>query len=870
MRKWTYLVAALLMSGATATFTSCIDTEEPAGITDLRGAKADFIRAKAAYQDAVTQLELVKVQREEIYRQMDEINLQMKQIDLELKQAHADYLIEEWTQKKDLLVEQYKAWMAEAQAKTAWAQATLIRALADLEVAELTARDDAFAAEILQTRGALNTALTALTDAQGDLYTAEMSQLAYVSRNQNYVHSRELLIAEQQYDLNILNSLLDSYKNITNPNDLAELNKKKAEINNKIAALDQKEYDAVIALEEKRNGGALADASREMEGVLNVLKKDTAFVLPVAQVDASIQADFYSVLTSEYGSSITTINRIFNADQSEMIADFELNADMIGASEIQLQNLKGHVISLANSVIATGKNDYVNGYNSLFTNGGVTVASAFENDNQVKSSLTAKVKAEQERLSVDAKNINANYKKILKEWVDNYVAYQNALIAYGYAGGSNATNTEYEKVSTAIQTFKDLRDDATTPPTADQLKAGAKTLRSAIQAYAALRNPVDGVAESYLKTLNDTYGVTIVSGTAVDPLDTPANVTDFATNYIGSKVVSAIVGQDQILGNRMTLSDLQAYPEKGTSMLHKFMYASYRLFGLADQFEYDGFSSDFITSIDQIYEPVLADVTKAPADDAGYEATIPADFETNTNVLGVYRENLAAQDFDGQYPELANYDKWLALYNYIDGQADLINDRVLALNDAKDAVIAKYDDAYMDLWEAELEAYLIKGNANVTYNSQSYTIVSTDNPYHDYLTSVSSDLTNNGVSYSELTELTVLNRQLNTIQDAINNGEFYYVTYNEVTDKYEVTNGQKALETLIEETQTKIANIEYQIAQYEDEIKWFEEYGWDGAMTSEYYENWVAEKKQIVANKQADVDYYTAALQKLLDAFAAE
>ena len=130
--------------------------------------------------------------------------------------------------------------MAEAQAKTAWAQATLIRALADLEVAELTARDDAFAAEILQTRGALNTALTELTVAQGDLYTAEMSQLAYVSRNQNYVHSRELLIAEQQYDLNILNSLLDSYKNITNPNDLAELNKKKAEINNKIAALDQR------------------------------------------------------------------------------------------------------------------------------------------------------------------------------------------------------------------------------------------------------------------------------------------------------------------------------------------------------------------------------------------------------------------------------------------------------------------------------------------------------------------------------------------------------------------------------------------------------------------------------------------------------
>lgn len=867
MRKWTYLVAALLMSGATATFTSCIDTEEPTGITDLRGAKADFIRAKAAYQDAVTQLELVKVQREEIYRQMEEIDLQMKQIDLELKQAQADYLIEEWTQKKEYLVEQYKAWMAEAQAKTAWAQATLIRALADLEVAELTARDDAFAAEILQTRGALNTALTELTVAQGDLYTAEMSQLAYVSRNQNYVHSRELLIAEQQYDLNILNSLLDSYKNITNPNDLAELNKKKAEINNKIAALDQKEYDAVMALEEKRNGGAFADASREMEGVLNVLKKDTAFVLPVAQVDASIQADFYTVLTTNYSSATTDINRIFNADYSEMIADFELNATILGFNEIQLQNLKTHVVSLANNVIVAGKAGYVNAYNSLFGSGSLVVNSAFENDNQVKSSLAAKVKTEQQRLSVDAKNINANYKKILKEWVDNYVAYQNALIAYGYAGGSNATDAEYEKVSAAIKTFKDLRD-ATTPPTADQLKAGAKTLRSAIQAYAALRNPVDGMAEPYLKSLNTTYGITSASGTAVDPLDTDANVTNFANNYIGSNSDATIVGSKNLLGDYMSLSLLQGYAEDGVSTLHKFMLASYKLFGLAEQFEYS--SSGYYTSITDIYVPVLADVTKAPADEAGYEATIPTDFETNRYVQGVYRENLAAQDFDGQYPGLANYDKWLALYNYIDGQADLINDRVLALNDVKDAVIAKYDDAYMDLWKAELEAYLIKGNDNVTYNSQSYTIVSTDNPYHDYLTNVSSDLTNNGVSYSELTELTVLNRQLNTIQDAIDNGEFYYVTYNEVTDKYEVTNGQKALETLIEETQTKIAGIEYQIAQYEDEIKWFEEYGWDGVMTSEYYENWVAEKKQIVANKQADVDYYTAALQKLLDAFAAE
>ena len=40
MRKWTYLVATLLMAGTTATFTGCIDTDEPEGIAELRGVCA--------------------------------------------------------------------------------------------------------------------------------------------------------------------------------------------------------------------------------------------------------------------------------------------------------------------------------------------------------------------------------------------------------------------------------------------------------------------------------------------------------------------------------------------------------------------------------------------------------------------------------------------------------------------------------------------------------------------------------------------------------------------------------------------------------------------------------------------------------------
>ena len=87
MRKWTYLVAALLVGGATTTFTGCIDNDEPAGIEQLRGAKAEFIKAKAAYEDALTQIQLVKVEREKVKLEKDQVNLELKKCSLEVEQA---------------------------------------------------------------------------------------------------------------------------------------------------------------------------------------------------------------------------------------------------------------------------------------------------------------------------------------------------------------------------------------------------------------------------------------------------------------------------------------------------------------------------------------------------------------------------------------------------------------------------------------------------------------------------------------------------------------------------------------------------------------------------------------------------------------
>lgn len=862
MRKWTYLVAALLMSGATATFTSCIDTEEPAGITDLRGAKADFIRAKAAYQDAVTQLELVKVQREEIYRQMEEIDLQMKQIDLELKQAHADYLIEEWTQKRDLLVEQYAALMANAQAATARAQAALVEALAELEIAELTGRDSAFAAEILEVRGLLNSLLYSLPTVQDDLYQAQMAKLQYESRNKNYVYSRELAIAEKEYDLNIYKQLLESYEAISDPNDMADLNAQKAEIQNQINALDQEEATAVMAIQEARISGVLAEASREAEGVMNELSKDSAFVLPVAQVDASIQENLYYFLNSNFPSS----------ELDNSFADGVMTADY-KVFEPELQYLKGNVDNFAYTLLNqdyynsntgmsynSAKDAFMNDYIFFMDNPNIN-ESLFDNDNQVKESYLAQIQAKRDRLAIDAAVIKSQYESDLKAWVDGYINYQGALKAYGYAGENyNAANEKYEAAEAAIEAFKSAYE-ATTATDATK-KSAATTLRTAIQNYAAARNVVDGAAEFALENFNNQFGVDNTTTPATDPLDTPANVDNLYLYVSNSS--SYILGQKDIIQS-MYPYEATDYSDKGTSTLHKYIKAALTLFGNATQANYN-------VNVKDVYVPVLEDPAVAPTD---YSTAVPANFDDpNTirslNIQGSYKNNRDAQHFEETYPGIVNYDKWLALYNYVNDQADLIGSRVLALNNQKNAIIEKYEDAYMQVWEAELQAYLIKGNTSVYINGQSYSVISRDNPYYNYIISVSGDMSEGGVGYSELTKLSALQRQQQLIEDAIASGTLVYVTYDEYTNQYTTTNGTTALQTLIEDTKEDIALIEQSIAEYEDQIAWFNEYGWDNDKTAAYYDNQIASKQQIVDNMEANIQLYTEQLQKLLDAIAAE
>ena len=170
MRKWTYLVATLLMAGTTATFTGCIDTDEPEGIAELRGAKSEFIKAQAAVELVEAELRKAQVAEQELVNaglalqnKSAEVDLQLHELDIQLKQlliekeeaataqakAEAEAAIAKaeadktkWENEKALIVEQYKEKMLLAETATAKAQEAYKQAMEQIEASKLLLTDE--------------------------------------------------------------------------------------------------------------------------------------------------------------------------------------------------------------------------------------------------------------------------------------------------------------------------------------------------------------------------------------------------------------------------------------------------------------------------------------------------------------------------------------------------------------------------------------------------------------------------------------------------------------------------------------------------------------------------------------------------------
>lgn len=238
MRKWTYLVAVLLMAGtSTSLLTSCIDNDEPAGITDLRGAKAELLRAKAAVEQAEAAIKTAQVK-------WYEAEAEIKNQEAEQEKLKTSWLEAKYQAKKDSIqaatkkyVEQQNKLYIEALQASAEANAAYQKALAEIEAALVGVKESAYAERLMgllsdepftyeyttkvyneetkkyeevkqsiEVKG-IKGIITALNNAQ-----SELAELRQAESNLKFSFSKEAKIAAVQSQINIEKGELEGLK----------------------------------------------------------------------------------------------------------------------------------------------------------------------------------------------------------------------------------------------------------------------------------------------------------------------------------------------------------------------------------------------------------------------------------------------------------------------------------------------------------------------------------------------------------------------------------------------------------------------------------------------------------------------------------
>ena len=150
MKKWSKLVLVAMVSVGTMLVSGCIENIEPAGIANLRGAKAELLRAQTALQaaqaakvEAEAALVVAQSKVQEAIAKQEEAKALMLQYQAELQQAQnevekaaLEQRIAELQAQAAVTAENLKAQLLNAQAATAAAQAAYEQALKDLAIAK--------------------------------------------------------------------------------------------------------------------------------------------------------------------------------------------------------------------------------------------------------------------------------------------------------------------------------------------------------------------------------------------------------------------------------------------------------------------------------------------------------------------------------------------------------------------------------------------------------------------------------------------------------------------------------------------------------------------------------------------------------------
>lgn len=808
MRKWTYLVAALLVGGATTTFTGCIDNDEPAGIEQLRGAKAEFIKAKAAYEDALTQIQLVKVEREQVALEADKVALDLQKLNLEKEQASTAWLKDSLQARQDTLAASLKEQLLAIQKKEADTNADLQASLAALEVAMVTAKDEAFGEAIKDvkealagiTKGESHTygALDYLKNSNARLLKAKSDLLDFLSDNKYLEDKLNAGIDEAKAALATQEKVLEDMKTFA-ATPTSEWNTKLAEISKQIAAVnaDVVAKSEAIAKQTAEIQPVLADIERE-KAKLNT--KDKSFTIPV--VDAALQNDLAGFVQESSVLTSDEFNKVFKRDgatgEYTMIADLNL-------SGLSLNNYyeATSVVSYIRYTYSSSSSQNV-GYIQLFNNAYERVFSYRNNSSiQPTDAEIAKAKGELARMAIDKADKYAIFQKDSTAWMDSYLAYMTALTNYK----NYQQTTTWDAIAAKVNTYKALAP-------AEQTKDKANALLADLKAYGQLRDAVDGATGKIYNV--DNKEIRLYNVTIVDDSETPTGNQVTLSNFNSTIQSNAawILGSQQLVTSfyNSTLSDFDG-------AIQRLILASNTLFGKGGQ-------------LTDIIEPKKV----------GDKYYLPEDVEAGNYTCSYYLYTTAMKDV----AIFTNIEKWIALDNSLTADLKKFDDAKKPIADNIATLQAGIADKQDAIWKAELERQLLDYDQKLSYG----------NPY--------------SITNSSACQIQALNSLMTTIQNAITNGgQVTYVTYDPVNHKFETVEG--TIEKLISDQESKIATAKDAVATAEGKLEAYKTLGKDDKSRFESdLQTAITNAEQEVAFMQAEVDRLNATLKKLLDAYAAE
>ena len=469
-----------LMAGSSVTFTGCIDNDEPAGIENLRGAKAELLKAKAAVETAkVAYVNAQTAQANAEARRLEAVALQAE---LKAKEMELDNALTE---------AQNAEKIAAAEAKVAEIQAKLEQNKLNWEKEKLEcetnlayaqkAYEDAMKALELSKEFLSDQELAVLKTVQGKLTAAKNAIYGYdVVNGENTNHilgsKKQLDLAYERYEEVATN--IDNY--ITKPsleanltNAQASLDFYKAELDLKLEALNtlksgeayqawlklKEEYTAKrdsleteIAAKQSKANKIIAEQTPAIDALKDAIADAQAIEASVAAPKSDKDSTFAvskAIVTdldaSDFGGFVTY-------DAGTVTAKFKTGAEVLAFVKEDVKELTNQKGAAAYATMLDDVFSFADGKDSEYKKAVDEIDAAVKAVNKKKAAIASLDTEKAEAVKVAAEK---ELKSAQEAQTKGVTAWTNSIAAWKKAEGYTTEEADKKAVEAAKKAYED-------------------------------------------------------------------------------------------------------------------------------------------------------------------------------------------------------------------------------------------------------------------------------------------------------------------------------------------------------------------------------------------------------------------------------